>query len=224
MKVIITGASGMVGKGVLMECLQHPAITDVLSIGRRKLGLDHDKLIELVHRDFAEFASIADQLEDYDACYHCMGVSAANMDEKKYTVITMGYTLALATQLFAIKPNMVFIYVSGAGTDSTAQGRSMWARVKGETENELLQIGFRQAYMFRPGAIIPLNGIQASSKFYRNMIRYFKWLILATKWVAPHSVVNTTEIGLAMIHITQHGYVQNILRPKDILIAAKEAW
>ena len=225
MKVIVTGATGMVGKGVLYECLDHPDITEALSIGRRKTGIEHPKLKELIHKDFSEFASVKDQLAGYDACYHCMGVSSAGMNEADYTRMTYDFTLALAKELYALNPDMTYMYVSGVGTDSTEQGRSMWARVKGKTENDLLKMGFQQAFMFRPGMIIPLRDIKPSSKFYRFFINNLKWLLKLMKKLSPKSVVNTAQIGQAMIKVTQNGYPKRILEPIDILkaVGAPEA-
>jgi uncharacterized protein YbjT (DUF2867 family) len=217
MKVIVTGATGMVGKGVLLECLDDKNVTEVLSIGRKPLGIEHAKLNQLIHKDFSEFESIKDQLAGYDACYHCMGVSAAGMNEEQYTAMTYGYSLALATTLYAQNPKMTFIYVSGQGTDSSEKGRQMWARVKGKTENDILKLGFEQAFAFRPGMIIPLRGIEPSSKLYRTLIKNLGWLIKLTKKLAPNAVVNTTQIGLAMIHATQKGYPKNVIDPRDIL-------
>jgi uncharacterized protein YbjT (DUF2867 family) len=221
MKVIVTGATGMVGKGVLLECLDHADVTEVLSISRRSTEIDHPKLKELIHKDFSEFASVTDQLGGYDACYACMGVSSAGMNEEKYTHLTYNFTMALAKELFALNPEMTFTYVSGQGTDSSEKGRSMWARVKGKTENDILVLGFKQAFAYRPGAIIPLRGIEPSSKLYRVMINNMGWLLKLAKWMAPDSVVNTTQIGLSMINITQKGYDQNIINPKDIQILAE---
>ena len=155
LKVIVTGATGMVGKGVLLECLDCAEVREVLSIGRRPLGIQHPKLKELIHKDFSEFDSVAGQLEVYDACYACMGVSSVGMKEEEYTQKTYRYTIALATTLHRLNPQMTFTYVSGQGTDSTEKGRQMWARVKGKTENDLLKLGFRQAFMYRPGFIVP---------------------------------------------------------------------
>lgn len=211
----------MIGKGVLLECLDHPNITEVLSISRKKLGSQHPKLKEILHHDFSEFASVADELTGYDACYACMGVSAAGMNEEQYTKRTYGFTLALAQELFKINPQMTFNYVSGQGTDSSEKGRSMWARVKGKTENDLLKMGFRQAYMFRPGAIIPLKGIEPSSKLYRVLINNLAWLIKLMKKITPNAIVDTTQIGMAMIHSTQRGYDATILKPIDILKLAQ---
>ena len=210
----------MVGKGVLYECLDHPEITTVLSISRRSTEINHPKLTELIHKDFSEFDSVKDQLMGYDACYPCMGVSSAGMSESDYTRLTYDFTLSLASELYALNPDMTYIYVSGAGTDSSANGRSMWARVKGKTENDLLKMGFRQAFMFRPGMIIPLRGIQPSSKLYRVVINNLKWLLKLMKKLAPKSVVDTSQIGQAMIQATQKGYPKKVLEPVDILVAA----
>ena len=221
MKVIITGATGMVGKGALLECLDHAEITEVLSISRNPTGIEHSKLKELIHKDFSEFVSVTDKLKGYDACYACMGVSSAGMKEEQYTKLTYDFTLALAKELQGLNPNLTFNYVSGAGTDSSEKGRSMWARVKGKTENDLLNLGLKQAYMFRPGAIIPLRGIQPSSKLYRVLINNLKWLIKLIKRIAPNSVVDTTQIGLAMINVTKKGYDKKVLNPRDIQILAE---
>ncbi|MBK8291517.1 MAG: NAD-dependent epimerase/dehydratase family protein [Flammeovirgaceae bacterium] len=217
MKVIITGATGMVGKGVLLECLDHTEISEVLSLGRKPLEMSHPKLKELIHKDFSEFESVSELLKGYDACYHCMGVSAAGMNAEQYTKMTHGYSMALANVLYQLNPQMTFIYVSGQGTDTTEKGRSMWARVKGKTENDIINKGFKQAFAFRPGAIIPLRGIQPSSKFYRVLINNLIWLIKLIKKMAPNAIVNTSQIGVAMIQLTQRGYDKTIIDPKDIL-------
>lgn len=221
-KVIITGATGMVGKGVLLECLDHPAIAEVLVIGRNPVGISHPKLKELIHKDFADFSSVSEALKGYDACYFCLGISAGGLSEAQYTRITYDYTLALARTLYAHSPEMTFIYVSGQGTDSTEKGRMMWARVKGKTENEVLNMGFKQAFAFRPGAIIPLRGITSRTKSYQFMYDYFMWLVKAIKAIAPNSVVDTTQIGLAMIQATLTGYEKSIVTPADMLILAKQ--
>ncbi|NJN41851.1 MAG: NAD-dependent epimerase/dehydratase family protein [Flammeovirgaceae bacterium] len=217
MKVIITGATGMIGKGVLLECLDHPSINEVLIIGRTSLGMTHPKLKELVHKNFLDYSSIKDHLSGFDACYLCMGVSAAGMSEDKYSELTYSYTLALAKTLIEQNPQMTCTYVSGQGTDSSEKGRSMWARVKGKTENDLLNLSFKQAYMFRPGGIIPLRGIKSKTKSYQFMYDYFMWLVKLIKFIAPNSIVNTTQLGLAMINVTLKGYDKKVINPKDIL-------
>ncbi len=221
MKVIVTGATGMVGKGVLLECLDHKDIQQVLSIGRKPLGIDHPKLQELIHKDFSEFASVTDSLKGYDACYHCMGVSAASFSKEEYFTMTHGYSMALAESFLAVNPGSTFTYVSGQGT-YTSEKRSGWASVKGKTENDLLKMDFKQAFMFRPGGIIPLRGIEPSSKLYRRAIKYMGWLLQVMKKLAPNSIVTTTQIGLAMIHATQNGYTKQVIDPIDIIQLAGE--
>lgn len=216
-KVIITGATGMVGKGVLLECLDHSSIESVLAIGRTPVGMKHPKLSELIHTDFTNFSGIENLITGYDACFFCLGVSAGGMKEDAYKRVTYDFTLSLAKALVKINPAMTFNYVTGQGTDSSEKGRSMWARVKGKTENDLLNLGFNQAYMFRPGAIIPLRGIKSKTKSYQFMYSYFMWLIKLIKAIAPNSVVNTTQIGLAMINSMLKGYDKQVLRPEDIL-------
>lgn len=216
-KVIITGATGMVGKGVLLECLDHKAIGEVLAIGRNPVGMEHPKLKELIHTDFTDFYKVQDKLKGYDACFFCLGISAAGLKEEQYKRITHDFTMALANTLYENNPDMTFNYVSGQGTDSSEKGRMMWARVKGKTENDLLDLGFRQAFMFRPGAIIPLRGIKSRTKSYQFMYDYFMWLVKGIKAVAPDSVVNTTQIGLAMINSLLRGYDKRVLVPKDII-------
>ena len=216
-KVIITGATGMVGMGVLLECLEHNSIEKGLVIGRNRVDLDHPKLSQLVHRDFSGFTGVRDQLSGFDACFYCLGISAAGLSEEQYKHITYDYAMALAKVLYEDNPGMTFNYVSGQGTDSSEKGRMMWARVKGNTENDLLKIGFKQAFMFRPGIIIPLRGIRSGTKAYQFMYDYFMWLVKIIKTLSPGSVVNTTQLGLAMINSMLRGYPSKILGPKDIL-------
>jgi hypothetical protein len=216
MKIIVTGASGMIGKGVLLECLDHKVITEVLSIGRKSLNIEHPKLKELNHKDFSEFDSVKEELKGYDACYHNMGVSAVSFSKEQYFTMTHGYSLALAKTMLEVNPECTFIYVSGQGTDSKEKGTG-WAAVKGKTENDILKLGFKQAYAFRPGAIIPLRGIEPSSKLYRVLVNNLGWLMKLMKRLSPNSVVDTTQIGLAMINISKNGYSENIINPKDMI-------
>jgi uncharacterized protein YbjT (DUF2867 family) len=222
MKIIITGATGMIGKGVLLECLDHKDVTSVLTVGRTAPDLEHAKLKHLVHHDLLHLSSIEDLLLHYDACFYCLGVSAGGMSEAAYTEITYEYTLSLARTLQRLNPTMTFIYVSGEGTDSTEKGQMMWARVKGKTENHLMDIGFKKAIMFRPGLIVPLRGIRSRTPAYRFMYSYFGWLVSIIKWLAPHSVTDTTRIGLAMINAVKRGKDQSILRPADINALAED--
>ncbi len=220
-KVIITGATGMVGKGIMLECLDHESISEVLIIGRNPIGMNHPKLKELIHKDFSDFSPVADQLTGYDACFFSLGISATGLKEPEYKRITYDFTLALAKTLLKLNPEMTFNYVSGQGTDSTEKGRMMWARVKGKTENDLLNLGFKQAYMFRPGMIIPLWGIKSRTKSYQFIYDYFMWLVKLIKALSPNSVVNTTQIGQAMINSMLKGYSEKILTPKDIILLAR---
>jgi uncharacterized protein YbjT (DUF2867 family) len=217
-KVIITGATGMVGKGVLLECLDHNDIGEVLVIGRNSLEMNHPKLNELIHKDLTEFSGIKNQLAGYDGCFFCLGISSAGLKEDAYKKITYGYTISLARTLVEINPDMTFIYVSGEGTDSSERGRMMWARIKGKTENDLLTLGFKQAFMFRPGLIIPLRGIKSRTKSYQFLYDNFMWLVKVIKAFAPNSVVTTVQIGQAMINSMFKGYKEKILKPKDIII------
>jgi uncharacterized protein YbjT (DUF2867 family) len=220
-KVIITGATGMVGKGVLLESLDHETVSEVLVIGRNPINIQHPKLKELIHKDFTSYTDVQNKLTGYDACFFCLGISSAGLNEEEYRHITYDFTLALAKTLFKINPDMTFNYVSGEGTDSSENGRMMWARVKGKTENELLNLGFKQAFMFRPGAIIPLRGIKSRTKSYQFMYDYFMWLVKLIKAILPNSVVNTTQIGLAMINSISNGYPVKVLKPRDIIILSK---
>lgn len=219
--VIITGATGMVGKGVLLECLDHDSIGNVLVIGRNSLEMKHPKLKELIHKDFTNFSNVSDQLVGYNACFFCLGISSQGLKKEDYIRITYDFTLSLAKTLYAINPEMTFNYVSGEGTDSVEKSRMFWARVKGKTENDLLNLGFKQAFMFRPGVIIPLRGIKSRTKSYQFMYDYFTWLVKAIKAIAPNAVVDTTQIGLAMINSVIRGYSKHILKPKDIIILSK---
>lgn len=219
-KVIITGATGMVGKGVLLECLDHQDISEVLSIGRTPLEVDHPKLKELIITDFLDYTAVENQLKGYDACYLCMGVSAGGLSEEKYRELTYDYTLALAKTLVKLNSKMTCTYVSGEGTDATEKGRRMWARVKGKTENDLMGLGFNRAFMFRPGIIIPLRGIKSKTRLYQFFYDYFMWLAKLMKALSPNSVVNTTELGQAMINVTKSSYEKDVLRPRDIIEVA----
>ncbi|WP_346862387.1 NAD-dependent epimerase/dehydratase family protein [uncultured Draconibacterium sp.] len=221
MNVIITGATGMVGKGVLLECLDHPSVDNILVIGRNRIDVEHPKLKELIHLDFTDFSGIKEQLTNYDACFFCMGISSAGMKEDEYKHITYDYTLSLAKTLVLNNPAMTFNYVSGGGTDSTEKGKVMWARVKGKTENDLLKLGFNQAFMFRPNAIIPLRGIKSKTKLYQFMYDYFMWMIKLMKVISPNSVVNTTQLGIAMINTALKGYKKSIIDPVDIIELSK---
>ncbi|KJF43997.1 NAD-dependent epimerase/dehydratase family protein [Draconibacterium sediminis] len=222
MNVIITGATGMVGKGVLLECLDHEAVEKVLVIGRNPVDTSHPKLEELIHNDFSDFSTVKARLAGYDACFLCMGISSVGMKENDFKKVTYDYTLSLARELFPLNPEMTITYVSGEGTDSSEKGRVMWARVKGRTENDLIKLGFKQAFMFRPGLIIPLRGIKSRTKAYQFVYDYFMWLVRLFKAVAPNAVVNTTQVGKAMINAALYGYSSVIIKPKDIIQLAEK--
>ncbi|MBX2828606.1 MAG: NAD-dependent epimerase/dehydratase family protein [Flavobacteriaceae bacterium] len=218
-RVIITGATGMVGKGVLLECLDHPSVSEVLAINRSSLDLQHSKLKEIILEDFAALETIEDQLKGYDACFYCMGVSVVGLNEQKYTHITFSITQIFADVLYKHNPTMVFNYVSGKGTDSSEKGRSMWARVKGRTENYILNKGFRDAYAFRPGAIIPERGIKSKTGWYNAIyviMRPFFALLKKSK-----NITTTTKIGLAMIHMLSKPSDLKHLENHDINLLAE---
>ena len=215
MKVILFGASGMVGQGVMRECLLDPDVDAVLSVGRGASGQTHPKLRELAHSDFTDFTPIAAELTGYDACFFCLGVSSAGMKEADYRRVTYDFTLAAAELLARQNPAMTFIYVSGTGTDSSEKGRSMWARVKGQTENALLRLPFK-AYMFRPGAIQPLHGIKSKTRLYRA-----GYVVMAPFWpvlraLFPKNVISTEQVGRAMLAVAKRGSDQKLLENPDI--------
>jgi len=216
MKVILLGASGMVGQGVLRECLLDPEVASVLSITRSRAGPQSPKLHEILHRDFLNFSAIEAELNGFDACFFCLGVSSAGTSEEDYRRITYGFTMAAAETLVRANPQMTFIYVSGAGTDSSERGRTMWARVKGQTENALLRLPFKAAYMFRPAAIIPMHGIKSRTKVYRVFYALFGPVLLLLKSLLPAYVTTTEKVGRAMLAVAKRGAPQRILENSDI--------
>ena len=216
MNVIVFGATGMVGQGVLRECLLDPRVETVVTVGRSATGQQHPKLREIVHRDLLDFRPIAAQLSGLDACFFCLGISSAGMTEEQYGRVTYDITLAAAETLVRLNPRMTFIYVSGVGTDSTEKGRTMWARVKGMTENALLRMAFKAAYMFRPGVIQPLHGITSRTRLYRAGYVVFKPLFPLLKRMFPRQILTTEEIGWAMIEAALHGAPKPVLEPPDI--------
>ncbi len=220
MKVILTGATGMVGKGVLYQCFDDPKVEQVLAIGRAPLGESQPKLKELVLKDLTDYSAVEAQLKGYDACFFCLGVSSAGMSEEAYTKVTHDLTLALAKALVKASPQATFIYVSGAGTDSTGQGRSMWARVKGRVENELLGLGFKAAYMFRPGLIAPKRGIKSRTALYRAFYTVGGPLMPLLESAFPQAVTDTDKVGKAMINVALRGFPSKYLENKDINQAA----
>jgi uncharacterized protein YbjT (DUF2867 family) len=220
LNVIITGATGMVGEGVLYECLHHPDVENVLVITRNPTGYSNPKLKEIIHRDFFNLNDLRDQLKGYNACYFCMGVTSMGKKEPEYRDLTYTLTLNFANTLVKLNPNMTFCYISGAGTDSTEKGRIMWARVKGKTENDLLKLPFKSVYNFRPAAIQPFLPLKPSQTYYKT-IRYMSWLFPLLKWVAPNSIVTLKDLARAMINSSMKGYPKNLLEVKDIKLLAK---
>lgn len=211
-KVIVTGATGMVGEGVLHECLLNDDVQEVLVINRKTCGVVHPKLKEIIHANFLDFSPIENQLKGYNACFFCLGVSSVGMKEKEYYEKTYTLTLHVAQTLAKNNSDMTFCYVSGASTDSTESGRMMWARVKGKTENDLMKLPFKQVYNFRPGAIEATKGLKNVLPYYK----YFSWLFPIVKFFAPNAVIKLKEIGLAMINSVTKGYEKQILEVSDI--------
>nr|WP_299382312.1 epimerase [Allomuricauda sp.] len=213
-KVIITGATGMVGKGVLLECLDHESISEVLVVNRNSLELSHPKLKEILLKDFMDLDKVKDELGGYDACFFCMGVSVLGLNEATYTRITYDITKKFVDVLFALNPEMIFNYVSGTGTDSSEKGRSMWARVKGKTENYVLNKGFKDAYAFRPGGILPERGVKSRTGWYNAFYvitrPFFPWM------KKSKNITTTTRIGHAMIHTLFNSQDVKHLENKDI--------
>ncbi|MGW3815384.1 epimerase [Streptomyces sp. NPDC005046] len=204
MNIVVFGASGMVGHGVLRACLLDPSVTGVLVVSRSPLGVSHPKLREVAHQDFADLSDLAPHLSDLDACFYCLGVSAAGRSEAEYTRITYDFALAAARAVGEHNPGITFTYVSGEGTDSTERGRTMWARVKGRTENALLAMPMN-AYMFRPGYIKPLHGAVSKTRLYRVMYTLSSWLYPVLRRIAPSRTTTTEHLGRAMLAVTRPG-------------------
>ena len=206
----------MIGQGVLRECLLAPDVQLVQTVGRSPTGMNHPRLREIVHRDLWDYSAIQTELEGFDACFFCLGVSVAGMAEADYEHVTYGLTMAAAETLSHLNPQMTFIYVSGAGTDSTGRGRAMWARVKGKTENALLRLPFRAAYMFRPGLIQPVYGVRSKTAWYRFFYAAARPLLPLLLWAFPAQVLTTEEMGQAMLAVAKWGASQSVLETKDI--------
>ena len=205
MDVILFGATGMVGQGVLRECLLDPDVRRVVVVGRTPLAQQHPKLEEIVHGDLYDLSPIESKLAGLDACFFCLGIASAGLSEEAYTRVTYDITMAAATPLARLNPNMTFIFVSGAGTDSTEKGRTMWARVKGKAENALLRMPFKAAYMFRPGIIEPLHGIRSKTELYRTLYTIMRPVLPLLKRLFPRAITTTEQIGLAMLKVAKHG-------------------
>lgn len=216
MNVILFGASGMVGQGVLRECLLDAGVSTVLSLVRRPGAPAHPKLRELVCADFYDYAPLESQLAGYDACFFCLGVSSGGMDEARYRRLSYELTLAAAQTLARLNPQMVFVYVSGMGTDSSERGGRMWARVKGATENALLRLPFAASYLFRPAGIRPLHGIRSKTPaYYWGYVLLAPLLPLLQRW-APGLMTSTEEVGRAMLRVVRERPARPILEARDI--------
>ena len=216
MNIVLFGATGMVGQGVLRECLLDPDVEAVLSVGRNATPQRHERLRQIVHADLFDLSAIESELSGFDACFFCLGVSSAGMTEDDYRRVTYGLTISVARSLAKLNPQMTFIYVSGMGTDSTGHGRTMWARVKGEAENALLRLPFKAAYMFRPALIVPLHGIKSKTRLYRIL---YAAMGPALPWlyaVAPKYVTTTEQVARAMLAVAKRGAPVSILENSDI--------
>lgn len=217
LKVIITGATGMVGEGVLLECLAHPSVESILVINRKHLPISHPKLKEIIHLDFFNLTPIADQLSGYNACFFNLGVTSIGKNEDEFTHLTYDLTMHMASILATLNPDMTFCYVSGSGTDSSEKGKTMWARVKGKTENAILALPFKAAYMFRPGFMKPTFGQHNALKYYK----YFNWMYPGLRFLFPRFVCTLKEVGLAMINAALEANEKRVLEVKDIVKMSK---
>lgn len=216
MKVLILGATGMVGQGVLRECLLDPTVERVVTLGRSGTGQTDKKLTELIHADLFDLSAIEAQLTGFDACFFCLGVTSAGMTERAYSRVTHDLTLSVARMLAPLNPKMTFIYVSGMGTDSTEHGQRMWARVKGKTENALFGLPFRATYMFRPAVIVPLHGVQSKTGWYRWLYVVLSPVLPLLKRALPRYVTTTEQMGRAMLRVARDGYPRPLLEGLDI--------
>ena len=216
MKVLIFGATGMVGQGALRECLLDESVREVVTVGRTPTGRSHPKLKERVAPDLSNLSALDPDLRGADACLFCLGVSAAGMTEAAYTRTTHDLTLAVAEHLARVEPGMVFIYVSGAGTDASERGRIMWARVKGRTENALLALPFRSAHMLRPGFIQPRHGIRSRTRVYRILYALLRPLVPLFRRLAPGMVLDSDQLGRAMVQVAAEGHPKAILEVADL--------
>ena len=224
MNVLLFGATGMVGQGVLIECLQAADVSLVQSVGRTALDQHHAKLRDVVHKDLLDYSAIESQLQGFDACFFCLGVTSSGKTEADYSHLTYDITLAAAKTLARLNPQMTFVYVSGAGTDSTEEGRSMWARVKGRTENALLKLPFKAAYMFRPGVIQPLRGVRSKTSSYQIFYSLTRPLLPLLRAMMPSTILTTEVMGQAMLAVARRGAAKSVLEAADInAIAAQKA-
>lgn len=223
MKVLIFGATGMVGQGVLRECLLAADVRAVTAVGRSAVELEHPKLRQIKHSDMTKLGPVEAQLRGHDACFFCLGVSSVGMSEDAYRHLTYELTLAVARTLARNNPAMSFAYVSGAGTDSTEHGRSMWARVKGKTENELLKLPFSRVFLFRPGIIQPLHKVRSKTRLYRLTYTVLGPVLSLAKRLFPNQIVTSEEMGRAMLGAARHASKSAVLEVPDIARLARTA-
>ncbi len=223
MNIMIFGATGMVGQGVLRECLLASDVERVLIVGRTASGVTHAKLRELRVPDLMDYSAVEADLSGFDACFFCLGVSSAGMSEAQYARITHDLTLAAAEVLARLNPQMTFVYVSGVGTDSSERGSIMWARVKGRTENALRRLPFKASYMFRPGVIQPMHGARSKTRVYAVTYLLAGWLLPLLRAMSPRRVLTTESVGRAMLAVARRGASQVVLEPGDIYDAARGA-
>jgi uncharacterized protein YbjT (DUF2867 family) len=215
--VLLFGATGMVGQGVLRECLLDPGVQLMQTIGRTATGIKNPKLREIARPDLWNYDSMEDQLSGFDACFFCLGISSTGMTEPDHRHVTYDITMAAATTLSRVNPDMTFIYVSGAGADSSERGRTMWARVRGKTENDLLRLPFKAVYIFRPAAIQPLHGVRSRTGLYRILYSITKPLLPLLRLVLPGYISTTEQIGRAMLTVAREGAPKRILESPDIV-------
>jgi uncharacterized protein YbjT (DUF2867 family) len=215
LNVVIFGASGMVGHGTLLECLEDASVQRVVIVVRRSMGITHEKLHEIIHNDFTDYKAIEDRLRNLDACFFCLGVSSVGIDEAEYRRISYDFPMAAAKTLLRLNPNLTFCHITGAGTDSSEQGRIMWARVKGKAENDLLALT-ESAWMFRPGFIKPEKGVVATTKWVRRIYTIMKPITPAVKAIFPNSMTSTSTLGRAMINAVRQRPTKKILETSDI--------
>jgi uncharacterized protein YbjT (DUF2867 family) len=216
MKVLVFGATGMVGYGVVRECLLASDVQRITTIGRTPTGINDPKLDEIVHKDFANYTSVEDQLSGYDACFFCLGVSSSGMSEADYERVTYGIAMAAAETLVRLNPHMTFVFVSGTGSDSTEKGKVMWARIKGKTENALLRMPFKDVYVCRPGIIEPVHGARSKTAAYRFFYTLSKPVLPWLRRAMPGYILTTEQIGLAMLVLARRGSEKRVLESKDI--------
>ena len=221
MNVVLFGATGMIGQGALRECLLAADVDHVVTVGRAATGQQHAKLREIVHADLWNYSAIERELSPFDACFFCLGVASAGMSEADYTRLTYDLTVAAATTLARVNPGITFVFVSGAGSDSSERGRLMWARVKGRAENALQRLPFKAAYAFRPGIIQPLHGIESRTPLYRNLYRVTAPIMPLARRLFPQALITTEQMGRAMLNVARRGWPTPILEQRDIARASE---